>query len=213
MLRVCTAGPDRAGDVAASMPTSSAMRRERSSCQGSVTKTTPTRYESAHCGPGRAEAGEGVAADPNGRHVTARDALADQVVAARGGLREPVTRSSTADRDHVRRNARLVETDGVVEPGPEDGAGPAVELARTEHHDRVRVRVVVLPSGVPDPKRRDADDDDDDNDERNDRAEEPAQTGSEPGEWRQRLSLPSVSMAARPPSRRATGTRNGEHDT
>src|SRR3954465_9779285 len=35
----------------------------------------------------------------------------------------------------------------------------------------------------------------------------------DPGDRRQRLSLPAVSTAARPASRRATGTRNGEQET
>ncbi|MDQ1694725.1 MAG: hypothetical protein QOJ03_78, partial [Frankiaceae bacterium] len=100
-----------------------------------------------------------------------------------------------------------------VEPGSEHGGRTTVKLARTEDDDRVGVRMVVLPSGMPDAECRHTDNDDDDSDERDGRAEQPAQPEPEPGDRRQRLSLPSVSMAARPASSRATGTRNGEHDT
>jgi hypothetical protein len=66
------------------------------------------------------------------------DALVDEVVRARTGLREPVTFELPAGDDDVRCDPVLVQVDRVVETGTEHRRRAAVELRRAEHDDRFR---------------------------------------------------------------------------
>ena len=114
-----------------------------------------------------------------------------------------------ADREDAHRDVVVVQGLGMVQPRPEHRGRHSAVFGCPEHDDRVRVAMRVLAGDVPDVRRSEADVARD----QDEQSEQDTPGPLEPGKRRQRLSLPADSTAARPASRRATGTRNGEADT
>ena len=152
-----SAPPAPAGSASSrpSMPASSAIRSARIACHGSVTRTALDQPRSVErrrrppaCSPGCPRPRARRAARRRGRRRLG------QVVAPGLGLGELVTGRLAADGHDDRRDAVLVQGEGVLQPRLEDRRRDAVVLRRAQHHDRVGRGPRVLPRRPPDRQRR-----------------------------------------------------------